>query len=991
MLRNLPQVFSAQNASQSNGATGTATLNLRNLGAQRTLTLINGRRLPAGSPLGGGAGADINQIPAALIKNVEVLTGGASATYGSDAIAGVVNFLMVDDFEGIKLDYQFSQSQHDNDSKKWQRIVENAGYETADGSVSDGDTSNVSLLVGKNLPGGRGNVTAYGTYRNIDAVLQGDRDYSSCALRNDRSECAGSATQPQGTFSDFGALRSRGLPGFDYKVEGDQFVPRQGTLFNYGPSNYYQRPDKRWTAGMFAHYDVHRRVEAYTEFMFMKDRSVAQIAPSGSFFRTDTLGCGNPFLSQQQFAALCGAYGLTKDDVQTVYIGRRNVEGGNRQNDLRHTSYRGVFGLRGDLTDTWRYDLHYQYSEVRMQNTYLNDLSITRIKRALDAVEHPETGKTVCRSVLNGSDPDCVPWNIFREGAVTQEMVNYLTLPLSARGATDQTVVSGYIAGNLDKYGLRSPFAATGLDLVLGGEYREENLKFNPDQAYRGGDAAGHGGVVHPVRGGFDVTEFFIEAGVPLLEGAAFAEELRLDTAYRYSDYDYGEQTNTFGARVGWAIDYGIRLRASFQRAVRGPSVRDRFQPQGLGLFDMNADPCSGPVTDGKTAHGRTFEECAPQRRERGPVRHHHRLTGRCQYNFLRGGNPALAPEEADTYSFGLVWTPWFLEGFTFSLDYYSIRIEKGIGTVTPELILNECLDGNSAQCAKVRRGRTGDLWLGSDLDDSGYIVSLLDNAAIEEIQGYDFTAGYDLAIGRWGRLRFNDILSITAMWTSRSCRGRKKCVAPEMGCRLRLSDPGYSEQSACHLADSLGITAQFHVALHQWSQRSQLQPDRSRRTALPRLCRDLELQRIHQYPRRHEQPVRYCTADCWQRSRTEHQREWQHLPRPVRRPGSVLVRRGERRVLLAAPGACLFRIELYSGKYRAAPHPNREPVNTGLHCTHVLATSIASYSYACRSPSRFALSASAEPAWFLRGGLALLACLLIWLFPAFHIATSRR
>ena len=774
MLRNLPQVFSAQNASQSNGATGTATLNLRNLGAQRTLTLINGRRLPAGSPLGGGAGADINQIPAALIKNVEVLTGGASATYGSDAIAGVVNFLMVDDFEGIKLDYQFSQSQHDNDSKKWQRIVENAGYETADGSVSDGDTSNVSLLVGKNLPGGRGNVTAYGTYRNIDAVLQGDRDYSSCALRNDRSECAGSATQPQGTFSDFGALRSRGLPGFDYKVEGDQFVPRQGTLFNYGPSNYYQRPDKRWTAGMFAHYDVHRRVEAYTEFMFMKDRSVAQIAPSGSFFRTDTLGCGNPFLSQQQFAALCGAYGLTKDDVQTVYIGRRNVEGGNRQNDLRHTSYRGVFGLRGDLTDTWRYDLHYQYSEVRMQNTYLNDLSITRIKRALDAVEHPETGKTVCRSVLNGSDPDCVPWNIFREGAVTQEMVNYLTLPLSARGATDQTVVSGYIAGNLDKYGLRSPFAATGLDLVLGGEYREENLKFNPDQAYRGGDAAGHGGVVHPVRGGFDVTEFFIEAGVPLLEGAAFPEELRLDTAYRYSDYDYGEQTNTFGARVGWAIDYGIRLRASFQRAVRGPSVRDRFQPQGLGLFDMNADPCSGPVTDGKTAHGRTFEECA---RSGVSAAQFGTITDSPagQYNFLRGGNPALAPEEADTYSFGLVWTPWFLEGFTFSLDYYSIRIEKGIGTVTPELILNECLDGNSAQCAKVRRGRTGDLWLGSDLDDSGYIVSLLDNAAVEEIQGYDFTAGYDLAIGRWGRLRFNDILSITAMWDQQELQGAQK------------------------------------------------------------------------------------------------------------------------------------------------------------------------------------------------------------------------
>ena len=220
MLRNLPQLYSTQNASQSNGATGTATLNLRNLGAERTLVLVNGRRLPAGSPLQGGVGADINQIPAALIESVEVLTGGSSATYGSDAIAGVVNFLMRDDFEGIKLDYQFSQYQNDNGSDRWQRIVRDAGYEVADGSTWDGDISNVSLIAGHNLGQDRGNVTVYGTYRDIDPVLQGDRDYSSCALSNDLSECSGSATQPHGTFADFGVLRSQGLDSFDYKVEG---------------------------------------------------------------------------------------------------------------------------------------------------------------------------------------------------------------------------------------------------------------------------------------------------------------------------------------------------------------------------------------------------------------------------------------------------------------------------------------------------------------------------------------------------------------------------------------------------------------------------------------------------------------------------------------------------------------------------------------------------------------------------------------------------
>ena len=267
-LRILPQVFSGQNANIANGATGTATLNLRNLGTKRTLVLINGRRLPAGSPLQGGIGADINQIPGSLIKSVEVLTGGSSATYGADAVAGVINFLMVDDFEGVKLDYQFSQYQHGNSNNKWQGIVRDAGYSAADGSAWDGGISNASLVMGKKL-GRRGNVTVYGTYRNIASVFQGDRDYSSCALVKSVTTCGGSATQPQGTFSDFGALGSRGLESFDYKVEGHQFVPREGTLYNYAPTNYLQRPDQRWTAGLFAHYDVHDKVEAYAEFMFM--------------------------------------------------------------------------------------------------------------------------------------------------------------------------------------------------------------------------------------------------------------------------------------------------------------------------------------------------------------------------------------------------------------------------------------------------------------------------------------------------------------------------------------------------------------------------------------------------------------------------------------------------------------------------------------------------------------------------------------------------
>jgi len=760
MLRNLPQVYSAQNTSQSNGATGTATVELRNLGPERTLVLINGRRMPAGSPLQGGIGADINQIPGSLIKSVDILTGGASATYGSDAVAGVVNFIMQDDFQGVKFDYQFSQYGHDNDSDHWQRIVEDSGYPTADGSETDGDTVNLSLIIGGNIDGGRGNVTAYATYRKVDPVLQANRDYSSCALSNDATSCFGSSTIPQGRFTDFGATGD----AFDFIVRGNEFVDRQGETYNYGPLNYYQRPDERHTFGAFAHYDVNERVEAYTELMFMDDQSVSQIAPSGAFFVTDSLSCGNAFLSDQQFDALCGSRGLTRDDDQIVYLGRRNVEGGPRQQDLRHSSFRGVFGLRGDIDDTWRYDAYYQYSEVTMQNTYLNDLNTVAIGRALDAVVDPDSGEIVCASVLNGTDTACAPWNVFQEGGVSQEALDYLILPLFARGTTDQTIMSAYVAGSLGNYGVRSPMADSGIELVLGAEYREENLDFNPDQGYRLGLGAGQGGATNPVNGGYDVTEFFTEVSIPLVENRPGMEEVTLDAAYRYSDYDFDQETDTYGIRLGWAFNTEYKLRASVQRAVRAPNLRELFLPQGFNLFDMSQDPCSGGVPGGTSVGGYTEAQCARSGLQADDWgKNLNSPAG--QYNFLQGGNPGLAPEEADTWSVGFVLSPEWADGLSVTIDYYNIEISDGISNLTPEFILTECLDGDDSQCAKVNRGNNGDLWVGSNVDTSGHIVALQDNLAIEEVEGIDFIVNYVLDIGQGGSLSFNNNLAYIDSW----------------------------------------------------------------------------------------------------------------------------------------------------------------------------------------------------------------------------------
>ena len=486
LVRSLPSVFTGgQDASNANGASGISTLNLRHLGSSRTLVLINGRRMPAGSPWGGTGNEDINQIPGALLKRVDVLTGGSSVTYGSDAVAGVINFILIDDFEGIKLDYQFSQHQHDNDNRALKKLISSQGYSVADDSTADGELSNVSLILGKNL-GNRGNITAYATWRDGGEVFLGDRDHSSCDLTPGLDECIGSGTIPKGLFADFGTRKVR--PGYNpgppffYQVEGDKFTNWDGRPYNYAPPNHFQRPDTRWTAGAFAHYDLHKYVEAYTELMFMDDRTTAQIAPSGSFFRQRDLHCGNAFLSDQQFQALCGQYGLTQEDIQNVYIGRRSVESGNRKDYLHHTSYRGVFGLRGEIADVWRYNLSYQYAEVRALSKFVNGLSASRVNRSLDAVYDPVSGDIACRSALSGADPNCVAWNIFEDGAVTKDMTDYLTQTRTTRGSTNQHVMSGHIAANLGRYGLASPFATTGLDIALGSEWREENLNYKPDR-----------------------------------------------------------------------------------------------------------------------------------------------------------------------------------------------------------------------------------------------------------------------------------------------------------------------------------------------------------------------------------------------------------------------------------------------------------------------------------------------------------------------------
>lgn len=758
MLATMPQVYEQQGTGQSNGATGTATLDLFNLGPSRTLVLINGKRLPPGSPLQGGYGADINQIPGALIKNVEVMTGGAGAVYGSDAVAGVVNFVMKNDFQGVQLDGLYSVYQHDNNNGRMAKINALAGFQAPTGSVTDGNINNWSLIMGGNTDDGRGNVTAYVTFRKVAAVRESSRDYSNCYIGFNgyqQMQCLGSSTVPWARISNFGVKNPQETtPGnFDFSVSGHDFVPFTKD-FNFNPYNYFQRPDTRYTAGVFAHYDITDKMQVYMTVMGMDDRTVSQIAPSGDFFVTSTIPCGNAFLSAQEFQQLCGQFGLTKSDTQLAYVGRRNLEGGNRQQDLRYDTFRGVFGVRGNFNQTWRYDAYGLYSEVAMANTYYNDLSITRLKRALNAVVDPKTGNIVCQAALNGVDPSCVPWNIFQTGGVTPAQYKYLELPLYARGTTSLQVWSGYVEGNLGDYGVKLPTANQGVDLVMGADYRESALAFNPDQGFTSGDGAGQGGATLPVHGGYNVKEEFMEANVPLVQGKRFAQDVNVDLSYRHSEYSTNHSTNTYGARFAWAVNNTFKLRASYQRAIRAPNVRDLYLPQGFNLFTMSADPCGGAKP------AATLAQCANSgvtKAQYGSIPN----SPADQYNYLQGGNPNLSPEIADTYTFGVVFTPQMVNNLVLTADYYRIKIRDGISYLDPTFIINQCVYSNQL-CNDVQRGNGGDLWIGSNVNTSGHIIATNANLSVELVKGALFSATYTLDINRWGSLSFNDSLGMT-------------------------------------------------------------------------------------------------------------------------------------------------------------------------------------------------------------------------------------
>ncbi|MBV9930197.1 MAG: TonB-dependent receptor [Alphaproteobacteria bacterium] len=798
IINSLPQSFAAQGSNISNGATGTATVDLRGLGSRRTLVLVNGRRLMPGDPR--SPVPDINFIPALAVDRIDVLTGGASSVYGADAVAGVVNFVMDTKFEGVRMDAQYSFFDHVNNDNVGGYQAANAarGFVPPIGHTADGGTVDASLVMGAGFDDGHGHITAYATYRRQHSVLQRDRDYSFCSL-SDRSpaqaqtlgrnfNCGGSGTSANGTF-----LTNVGT----FQVgAGRVFIPNN-TPFNFGPYNYFQRPDERYTFGAFADYEISSALHPYMEAMFMDDRSVAQIAPSGDFFNTTDINCDNPLLSAQQRSIVCSPANLVgANPVKGVptspptvftdqngnpyfrgvlYPGRRNVEGGGRRDDLQHTDYRIVAGMRGDLGGGFSYDASYQYGRVVFAQTYFNDFSVTRLNRALDVVTGAN-GQPVCRSVLTGADPNCVPYDIFAPGGVTAAALNYLQTPGFSRGNTQETVATASITAQLGEYGLQSPWANHGLAINVGGEYRKEKLEFSTDQAFSTGDLAGQGGATIGVNGQYHVKEAFTEVQLPLVEDRPFFQLLEVRGGYRYSKYQVAANkfsTDTWKIEGEWAPIRDVKFRASVNRAVRAPNIVELFSAQSVAL-DGSTDPCSGPAVNGRvngsqngptpTDVSYTAAQCAltgVTAAQFGNVRNNVAN----QYNGLQGGNPNLTPEKADSFTAGIVLQPRWLPRFALSVDYFNIRVKNSIGAIGADTILKLCLQtGDPFYCGKIHRGNGGTLYL----SPQGYVEDVNVNAGGLSTRGVDVNMSYTQPLpSNWGSLAISMVGTYLSSLTS--------------------------------------------------------------------------------------------------------------------------------------------------------------------------------------------------------------------------------
>ena len=731
LVNQYPQMSPYFDSFANNGAQGYPTVDLRQLGPDRTLTLVNGNRLPPGQLIT----RDISIIPASLVKRVDILTGGASAVYGSDAVAGVVNFILNTEFEGVSVSAGISAYQHDNDNDYIQGKMDDRGFEYPTGNTGfDGVSQNIDVAIGSSFADGAGHAMAWLTWRKNEALFQGERDYSSCALNDSATRCGGSATNALGNFLVFApsAIDRNGdgvidggdfFAGFAHLNEDGTFSSGRGAPYNYAPINYYQRPDERYTFGASIKYEINEHFRPYVETMFLNRTSSIQVAESGTFF-ADLLA-----LDCSQVSSMCADLGLDPTATVYAYVGRRNVEGGPRIQKFDTNSYRFVAGVEGAINDSWSYNTSFLYGHTDANNQGFGDFLANRIGQALAG----------CPA---GSLPQCVPYDIFHPHSVDPAALDFLEGTSFSSTQTDMKDFNAYITGDL---GWAFPWAGEeNVSIVFGGEWREENYDFVADQDSQEGNFAGAGGPSPSLSGKTSVSELFMEAALPIYKGDGVLRAFALDLGYRLSDYNLSGKAETY--KIGFTSDWGmVRARGGFNHAIRAPNTGELFASQQIALTGV-ADPCAGANPSF------TAEQCARTGLDpaiyNNPAQRALLQSPAGQYNQFVGGNPGLQPEAADTWTLGFVFTP--IDNLQINLDYYKIQLEDTISTIGVDSIFTGCGVSNvQFLCDLIHRNATtGDLWIGNDPATAGHVDNLTSNFGELDFRGIDLGINY-----RWEML----------------------------------------------------------------------------------------------------------------------------------------------------------------------------------------------------------------------------------------------
>lgn len=749
---------SAARTSGSNadfGAVGVQLLNLRGLGSNRTLTLVNGRRHV--SSLSGSAAVDVNSIPTDLIESVDVLTGGASAIYGADGVSGVVNFRLKRNFEGLTASGQIGISGEGDAGQRY-------------GSVT----------VGRNFADGRGNVALSYEFREIDRVSSFARDFSgdpqkTFGLVRNQADFPDDPNVPDRVPTNNLRYADSSIDGaVDLDLDGIPDFTGSGKVYNRGrllrsAGGLTQGGDSTPLAGyqgdlqaynrvhnvnFLAHYDFSDAVSFYVEGKYVKNRTFTLAQPSFDFFTY--LTPDNPYL-QARYAGLA-------DTSNGALISRDNFDLGVRGERNDRETIRAVAGFEGRISDNARYDISYVFGQTK-SNILLTDYRIAdRYFAAVDAVRDG-SGNIVCRSTISpagnidpnnydapastftpGANSGCLPLNLLGDGVRSQAALDWVNADILNRARIRQHVVSGAISGDFGQF-FELPGGPVGF--AIGGEYRKETSNFVPDQLLQQGALADFS-LQLPEQGEFDVKEAFAELQVPLLRDMPLAHELSFGAAIRLSDYSTVGKTTTWKVDGTYAPIRDVTFRGTYSEAVRAPNITELFAPRNGG-FSFISDPCDPVfVTEGTqfraencraalTAAGLTPAQIAAFNPENDP-------TATVSLPGFSGGNRNLREETARTWTAGVVVRPSFIPGLVASFDWWDIKLSNAVNTPSAQDLAELCVDQPSLDnvfCQSVTRsGTTGYI--------SSYFVQPV-NVANFRTAGADFKLNYSFRTEKLG------------------------------------------------------------------------------------------------------------------------------------------------------------------------------------------------------------------------------------------------